>query len=472
MKRAIITILVVAAIGAGAGGTYYLRRGGGDVHIETAAVSRGDITDAIGSTGTLQAVTTVQVGSQVSGNVAWLGVDFNSIVHKGQVIARIDPSIVEAQVEQARATLTKAEADVERSKVALADAQTRHARAAELAARSLLPASELDSAQVAVDVAGAQLRSAQASVVQSRASLNQNEVNLKHCIITAPIDGIVIQRSVDVGQTVAASLQSPTLFVIAADLAKMQVNASIDEADVGRIRPGQGVIFRVDAYPGDEFRGTVSQVRLQPVVVQNVTTYGAIIDVPNPDLRLKPGMTANLRVQIARRTNALRVPNTALRFRPTDEIFAALNQPVPEPPSAPRAAATAAIARPASAPTVVPTSGAAPAARPEPPKRAVAATATTIDQLFAPLPPVEAAGRVWIAVGNTLKPVVIRRGISDGTHTELLAGELEEEARVVTGVDLSGAPARAQASGTAGNPFATGRGGQAARAPGGGGRGL
>src|SRR5207237_1953704 len=173
------------------------------------------------------------------------------------------------------------------------------------------------------------LSSSPATAVQARANLSQAQVNLDHSVITAPIDGIIVQRSVDVGQTVAASMQAPTLFIIAADLTKMQVNANIDEADIGRIRPNQAVTFRVDAYPGEEFQGAVSQVRLQPVVVQNVTTYGTIINVPNVELKLKPGMTANLRVQIARRADALRVPNAALRFRPVNEIFAALNQPIP-----------------------------------------------------------------------------------------------------------------------------------------------
>src|SRR2546427_10491780 len=342
MKRALVALLIIGAVGAGAG-AYYLRRGGQDIAVNTAAITRGDIVDAVGATGTLQAVNTVQVGSQVSGNIQWLGADFNTIVKKGQVIARLDPSLFDAQLQQARANLaqtranlTKAQSDLERSKVQLVDAQQKYTRAKELAARSLLPQSDLDAAKVAVDTAQAMLASqeatvaqAQAAVSQSQASLNQNQVNLDHTIIVAPIDGIVTQRSVDVGQTVAASMQAPTLFVIAADLTKMQVNANIDEADVGRIRPGQNVTFRVDAYPGEEFQGTVAQIRLQPIVVQNVTTYGTIINVPNPDLKLKPGMTANLRVQIARRSDVTRVPNASIRFRPTTDIFAALNQEVP-----------------------------------------------------------------------------------------------------------------------------------------------
>jgi len=342
MKRALIGLLLVVAIGAGAG-AYYIRRGGPDVQVQTLPISRGDIIDSVGATGTLQAVTTVQVGSQVSGNISYLGADFNSIVKKGQVIARLDPSLFDAQLQQAKANLSqaqanlaKAQSDLERAKVMLTDAQQKYTRAKELAAKSLLPQSDLDAAKIAVDSAEASLSSqqatvkqSQAQVSQSQASVNQNPVNLDHTVIDAPIDGIIIQRSVDVGQTVAASMQAPTLFVIAADLTKMQVNANIDEADVGRIRPGQVVTFRVDSYPTDTFEGTVSQIRLQPVVVQNVTTYGTIIDVPNQQLKLKPGMTANLKVQIAKRTDVLRIPTAALRFRPTPEVFAALNQPVP-----------------------------------------------------------------------------------------------------------------------------------------------
>jgi HlyD family secretion protein len=342
MKRLIIGLLIVGAVGAGAG-AIYIRRGGPEVQVQTSPVTRGDIVDTVGATGTLQAVTTVQVGSQVSGNIQMLGADFNSIVKKGQVIARLDPSLFEAQLQQARANLNqtranlaKAQSDLERAKVQLTDAQQKYTRSKELAAKSLLPQSDLDAAKIAVDSAQASLESQQATVAQtqaaisqSQASVNQNQVNLDHTIINAPIDGIVTQRSVDVGQTVAASMQAPTLFIIAADLTKMQVNANIDEADVGRIRPGQHVTFHVDAYPTDNFEGTVSQIRLQPVVVSNVTTYGTVIDVPNPQLKLKPGMTANVKVEIAKRTDALRVPNAALRFRPTAELFAALNQAVP-----------------------------------------------------------------------------------------------------------------------------------------------
>jgi len=563
MKRAITVLLIMAAIGAGAG-AYYIRRGGPDLQVNTAPISRGDIVDAVGATGTLQAVTTVQVGSQVSGNIEWLGADFNSIVHKGQQIARLDPSLFQTQVEQSRANLAKSKADVERDRVAVGDTQIKFDRAQELSTRGLLPKSDLDAARSALDAAKAALQSSQAQVVQAQASLSQSQVNLDHTVITAPIDGIVTQRSVDVGQTVAASLQSPTLFIIAADLTKMQVNANIDEADVGRIRPGQHVTFRVDAYPTDEFAGTVAQIRLQPVVVQNVTTYGTVIDVPNPELKLKPGMTANVKVEIARRADVLRIPNAALRFRPTADAFAALNQPVPpeaqfaggrgrggrgagqnpqtSPSGGSRAASpsgtsttpanpgTSAQTSPSAAPLQFRggdspsrgtdrnegSSGDAGGGRgfdparmmerfkslsPDDQKQFVARmkgrgidvsalekqmkpaqslsaamkpkygapqSAQTIDALFAPLPPTESRGRAWLFMDHQLKPVNVRLGISDGTNTELLSSELQQNMEVVTGLTGLGSTRATPAAGS-GNPLMPG--GRGPGGFGGGGRG-
>jgi len=546
MKRAITVFLFIAAIGAGAG-AYYFKRGGTDVQVNTAPVTRGDIVDTVGATGTLQAVTTVQVGSQVSGNISWLGADFNSIVKKGQVIARLDPSLFQAQLQQARANLgqtqasfSKAQSDLSRAEVMLTDAQQKYTRAKELAARQLLPQSDLDAAKIAVDSAQATLDSqkatlaqAQAAVKQSEASVNQNQVNLDHTVIEAPIDGIVTQRSVDVGQTVAASMQAPTLFIIAADLTKMQVNASIDEADVGRIRPGQRVTFRVDAYPTEDFRGTVSQIRLQPVVVQNVTTYGTVIDVPNEQLKLKPGMTANVKVEINRKTDILRVPNTALRFRPTPEMFTAFNQAVPPEVQfagrgqrgsggSGRSGGTAPAATADGAPAATPKEGLAdeasasahagggapaqlekrlerfksmspdeqkqfiarmkergvdtsafekaapPNAGQAPsemlkPKYGAAQPAQTIDALFAPLPPVESRGRAWLFIDHQLKSVSLRLGITDGANTELLTGDLQQNAEVVTGITGIGST-RTTTSGTGtGNPLMPGGG----RGPGG-----
>ena len=330
MKKAIAALVFIALAGGGAYGYYKYGRKPPQPTVMTAAVTRGDVADTVGATGTLQAVTTVQVGTQVSGTIQELHADFNSLVKKGQVIARLDPSLFATQIEQARANLIRAQADLERLKVTLDDARMKLNRARELAGRQLIPQSELDTAEVNTRSVDAQIRSSQAQVTQAEASLNQNQVNLAHTVIEAPIDGLVISRNVDVGQTVAASMSAPTLFILAADLTKMQVVANLDESDVGRIRPGQRVTFRVDAYPADDFIGTVAQVRLQPIVQQNVVTYATVIDVPNPELKLKPGMTANVNVEIARRTDVVRIPNAALRFRPTPEMFTALGITPPQ----------------------------------------------------------------------------------------------------------------------------------------------
>ena len=249
MKKFIITLIVLGAIAGSAGAYYKYRTPAEEVKISKLAVARGDIVESVGATGTLQAVTTVQVGTQVSGIIQELYADFNSIVKKGQIVAELDPSLLQTQIEQARANVIRAQADLERLKVSLEDARIKLKRAESLAARKLVAPQELETAEVAVRSAEAQIKSSEASLTQSKASLNQNEVNLQHTVIEAPIDGIVISRNVDVGQTVAASMNAPTLFIIAADLTKMQVNANIDESDVGRIRAGQVVKFRVDAYP-------------------------------------------------------------------------------------------------------------------------------------------------------------------------------------------------------------------------------
>src|SRR5262245_4731469 len=299
----------------------------------TAPVTRGRVATEVTAIGTLQAVTTVQVGSQLSGRVAWLGADYNSVVRKGQVIARLDPSLLQAQVEQSRASLVRAQSEVERARVQLIDAEYKHQRATQLSDKGLIPRTDFDAASVALSTARSQMRSAEAQVVQAQAALSQDQVSLSQTIIAAPIHGIVIQRNVDVGQTVSANTSAPTLFTIAADLTAMQLSVGVDESDVANIRPRQAAAFRVDAYPDDLFPGVVSQVRLEPTVTQNVVTYAVVIDVPNPELKLRPGMTAHATVEVAVRDDAVRVPNAALRFRPTPAIFAALNQtPPPAPP--------------------------------------------------------------------------------------------------------------------------------------------
>ena len=303
-------VIVVAAV------IFGFRQRAPRVRYVTAAVTRGDILEVIGATGTLQAVTTVQVGSQVSGTIQSLHADFNSVVGKGQVIARLDPSSFEARVGQARANLLAARANVDRSRATLEDARQKYLRARELSAENLLPKADLETAKANHEAGAAQLKASEAEVSQAEAALNQAHVDLQHTVIKAPIDGVVIARSVDVGQTVAASFQAPVLFSIANDLTRMQVNASVDEADIGRIRPGQQVSFRVDAFPEQSFEARVEQVRLQPTTVQNVVTYNAIISVDNPRKLLLPGMTATVSVSVRRADGVLRVPAAALRFRP------------------------------------------------------------------------------------------------------------------------------------------------------------
>ena len=328
MKKLILFVVVLALAG---GGFYYYKVATSkpEPTVLTQPLSRGDVVETVGATGTLEAVETVDVGTQVSGVVQELFADFNTIVKKGQVIARLDPQLIQTQIEQQTANVARAEAEVDRLRVSLADAKQKLDRAQQMSAKQLIPKTELESAEVNVRSAEAQIKSSEASLTQARAQLNNQKVNLGYTTIVAPIDGIVISRNVDQGQTVASSMNAPTLYVIAADLTKMQVLANIDEADVGRMRPGQRVTFRVDAFPTDTFVGEVEQVRLQPAVVQNVVTYSTVIAVPNQELKLKPGMTANVNIEIARRNNVLRIPNAATRFRPTPEMFQVLNQAVP-----------------------------------------------------------------------------------------------------------------------------------------------
>ena len=331
MKKALF-LLVFVALAAGGGYAYYRYSSKpAEPTVNTGIVSRGDVIDTVGSTGTLSAVSQVQVGAQVSGIIVALGADFNDLVKKGQVLARLDPTTIETQILQAKANLVRSQTDIERAKVSLADAQRKFNRAKELLARKLIPQTDFDETDLTLQSAISNLKSSEAALQQAEASLKQNEVNLEHTIILSPIDGLVISRAMDLGQTVSASMSAPTLFTIAADLTKMKVIAGVDESDVGRIRPDQRVRFRVDAYPTDTFFGTVEQVRLEPKLQQNVVTYSTVISAPNPELKLKPGMTANLNIEISRAENVLRVPNAALRFRPTNEMYTALGlQPPPD----------------------------------------------------------------------------------------------------------------------------------------------
>ncbi|HBH01050.1 MAG TPA: HlyD family secretion protein [Candidatus Rokubacteria bacterium] len=372
MKRALSLLVVGVLAGAAVWGYLYTQSGGSGPRYRLARVERGPLTAAVSATGNLNAVITVQVGSQVSGQIKELLADFNSVVKNGQVIARIDQDIFRAKVDQASAELDaarasvlnqqaqveRARADVENARAALAEAKAQTAKAqvtvldarrdrdrkAELFARQLIARSDMDSAQANHDSSAAQLESvrareqalasainsslaqlrvadaglasARATVEQRRASLEQARVDLDRTTIRAPVDGVVVSRQVDVGQTVAASLQAPVLFTIAQDLTKMQVETSVDEADIGRIRLDDRATFTVDAFPGETFSGTVVQIRKAAQIVQNVVTYIVVVAVGNPSGRLLPGMTANVKLVVAEKPSVLKVPNAALRFRP------------------------------------------------------------------------------------------------------------------------------------------------------------
>ena len=469
MKTVASALLVLAAV---SGGFYFykVRTAAPEPVVTAQPFSRGDIVDAVSATGTLEAVETVEVGTQVSGVVRELTADFNSIVRKGQVIARLDPQLIETQIEQQSANVLRAEADLERLKVSLDDARQKLARAIQLNEKNLVPRTELETAQVNVQAAQAQVKSSEASVTQARAQLNNQRVNLGYTTIKSPIDGIVISRNVDAGQTVAASMNAPTLFVLAADLTKMQVVASVDESDVGRMRPGQQVSFQVDAFPTDRFTGTVAQVRLQPTVTQNVVTYSTVITVPNPQLKLKPGMTANVTIEVVRRNNVLRVANSALRFRPTAEMFSVLNQPAPA--EFQRSGVASGRGRATGAARTAPAvSTPAPAAAPSPAKRS---GATTIDSLFAPVAVNESRGMVWqYDAGKQLKPVRLRLGATDGTFTEVLnESDLPASAQIVTAMRTGLEPAARTATvPQTGNPL-MGGGPPGGRGGPGGGRGF
>ncbi len=372
-KKIVIAAISIAAVGGAAGAYQHSHRD--EVTVTTEPITRGDIVQVVKANGTLEAVRTVKVGSQVTGIIEEIAADFNSVVRKGQLIARLDSSTFDAQVEQARAGLARAQAEVDRVAVTVQDAAARQARSRQLFARHLVAEADWDAAHLAALDADAQLRAAQAHVKEARAVLDQSLVNVEHTNIYSPVDGIVVARNVDIGETVVANLEVASLFSIAEDLSTMQVKTGVDEADVSLVHEGQVVRLKVDAYPDDAFSGNVAQVRLQPTTSQNVVTYTAIVKVRNDDFRLRPGLTATVTIDVARRDNALRLPNKVLRFRPTAEMFAALNQPVP--------------------------------AR-QPGQLETAASTTR---------------RVWAwTTEDQLRPLQVVLGISDGTYTEIVSG--------------------------------------------------
>ncbi|HYS16808.1 MAG TPA: efflux RND transporter periplasmic adaptor subunit [Candidatus Binatia bacterium] len=528
MRRIVSLVIVAALVGAGVLAYLYTQSGGNAPKYRQARVERGPLTAAVSATGNLNAVVVVQVGSQVSGQIRDLLVDFNSIVKKNQVIARIDPDIFEAKVNQAKADLDssratvlnqeaqveRARADVDNARAALVEAKAFTAKAqvqsldakrdydrkSELFGRQLIAKSDLDTAQATYDAAMAQLdstrareqalssgiqsaiaqlrvtqamlESARAQVKQKDAALRQAQVDLDHTTILAPVDGVVVSRQVDVGQTVAASLQAPILFTIAQDLTRMQVETSVDEADIGRIKLDDRATFTVDAFPGETFAGSVTQIRKAAQIVQNVVTYTVVVAVANPTGRLVPGMTANVKLVTAEKPSVLKVPNAALRFRPAGAETAAA-------PGAPAGGGGAASGGPSSPeqirdrlvkelklteeqqkklePILQESREQVRALQglPEPDRRARAqkireATRAKIREILTD--PQKARydetasasggegrpgiqGRVWV-LGPDGKPaaVALTLGLSDGASTEVLRGEIKEDQEVIVGL--------------------------------------
>jgi len=531
MKRVLSVVVVALVVAGGVSAYFYAQSRGNSPKYRLARVERGPLTAAVSATGNLNAVITVQVGSQVSGQIKELLADFNSVVKRGQVIARIDPAIFEAKVSQARAELDsaraavlnqqaqveRARADVENARAAHAEARAQTAKAqvavvdagrdlerkTELFRRDLIAKSERDSSQAAHDSAGAQhdsarakeqalgaaiqsaaaqlrvaqamLESARAQVKQRQAALQQAQVDLDHTTIRAPVDGVVVSRAVDTGQTVAASLQAPTLFTIAQDLTRMQVETSVDEADIGRITLDDRASFTVDAFPGEAFRGTVVQIRKAAQIVQNVVTYIVVVAVDNPGGRLLPGMTANVKLVVAEKPSVLKVPNASLRFRPPGADGRAAGAASAPAPAAPGQGGGRGGGLEAMRERLVKElelgddqqkklDGILQQSRgelralqglPEQERGARAqkireATRERIRGILTAeqqkrydeiAPPTGAraarvgtAGRVWVlAPDGKLAPVSVTLGISDGTATEVLGGDLKEGQEVVVG---------------------------------------
>ncbi|HUM11239.1 MAG TPA: efflux RND transporter periplasmic adaptor subunit [Myxococcaceae bacterium] len=408
---AALVLLVVAGLV-----TWRVLRRPPPLQYQTAAVAKGPVVARVTATGILSAVVTVQVGSQVSGRIARLYADYNSTVKKGQLIAEIDPALFEANLAQAKANVLAAEGQLKQAQANVLAARRTYERDKPLRASNLIAQADLDTAETTLQAAEASVVAARGQQAQARAQLTQSEVNLAYTKIASPIDGTVISRSVDVGQTVAASLQAPTIFTLAGDLRQMQVDTSVAEADVGKLSSGMEATFVVDAFPDERFKGTIRQIRNSPQTQQNVVTYDAVIDVQNPDLKLRPGMTANVTVVYADRQDVLRVPNAALRFRPPPEMLAALGR----------------------------TSGT--------PQRVVGRDGARAPQ------PAGGGGNgrsLWVLRDGRPAPVQVTVGVSDGTFTEVVSGPVQAGDAAVTGVESTARTATpaAPAGGQVRRPF-------------------
>jgi HlyD family secretion protein len=419
MKRIYLYGILVVVI-LGTGGYFLLSKGSaGDLKYRTDKVSRGNVVVQVRATGTLNPPLTIEIGSQVSGTIAKLFADYNTEVKKGQIVAIIDSTFLYAAVQQAEANVEKNQADLNQAKRSLDREQ-------DLFNKSLVSQADLDAA-LATD------ESDLAQVKQSKAALYQTQVNLHFAVIRAPSDGVIIERDVEVGQTVAASLQAPKLFSLATDLKNMQVEASVDEADIGQIKDDQSVTFTVDAYPEQTFTGTVTQVRLDPIITQNVVTYTVIIAVANPDLKLRPGMTATVSILVDRRENVLRVPTLATRFQPPADALdkttdQSMNQQSPQGNQPQQDAKMKWRQRNDSSGTGQHTANTLPGDK-----------------------PVMKNGRIWVLdVNRNLKPIQLKVGLNDNRYVEISSDILKEGDDIVIGVIASD---MASASGNQTNPF-------------------
>ncbi len=484
-RNILIIVLLLAGIGVFAA---FEMNHKSPIQYQSAKTERGDIRQVVEATGTINAVTTVQVGSQVSGTIAKLYADFNSHVKKGQVVAQIDPSLFEGTLQQTKADLENAKANLaaavaNTAKARASDVQTKadYERNLALAKQGVVSQQALDLAKANADSATAQVSAAIAQEQQARAQVQQktaavtvSQTNLNYTTIHAPIDGTVVARNVDVGQTVAASLQAPTLFTIAQDLTKMQVYAKTDESDVGQIRASQRVSFKVDAYPRDSFFGTVSQVRMNSTVVQNVVTYDTIIDFNNPDLKLFPGMTAYVTIPVATANNAIKIPNGALRYKPDmpqSELIATYKKfGIPTESGGQRARGGAngqrsgqANGSGGSAPPAAAQANAGNGQGGAQGRRGMRMGGGGDEGSAAPPQTSDIPGPkydtsiIWkLLPNNTVEPVRVKIGITDHTYTELvqvLNGELNEGDALVTGAvqsRSSGGPPRMGGGGPGG----------------------